>query len=122
MAAGEDHPPRAHGQDADVTGQEYPYSWGLALESTSLLHGRQAAPPWMLAELDRLRAAFPEFSFGICAGWRGPMFEAWREAGAGDLYAVITSDARELWRELEESAAQRGTVADPAGKNRSEAG
>jgi hypothetical protein len=44
------------------------------------------------------------------------MFEAWRETGTGDLYAVITADARELWRELEASRAQRGTVADSAGK------
>jgi hypothetical protein len=116
MAAGEDDPPRAHGQDADVTGQEYPYGWGLALESTSLLHGRQAAPSWMRAELVRLQSAFPEFAFGICPGWRGPMFEVWRETGTSGLYAVITSDARELWRELEANHAQRRTVDDPAGK------
>jgi hypothetical protein len=116
MAAGEDDTPRAHSQDAGTAGPDYPYGWGLALESTSLLHGRQAAPSWMRAELIRLRAAFPEFSFGICPGWRGPMIEAWRETGTGDLYAVITSDARELWRELETSHAQRKTAADPAGK------
>ena len=85
--------------------QAHWYDWGLALDSRSLLRGRQAAPPWMRAELVRLQAAFPEFSFGICPGWRGPVFEAWRETGTGDLYAVITSDARELWRELEASQA-----------------
>ena len=121
MAAGEDGPPRVHGRDADVTGQEYLYGWGLALECKSLLHGRQAAPPWMRAELVRLQGAFPDFSFGICPGWRGPMFEAWRETGTGGLYAVITADARELWRELEASQAQRRTAAEAPGRNRSEA-
>ena len=116
MAAGQNDAPRAHGQDAGVTRQKHPYGWGLALESRSLLHGRQAAPSWMRAELVRLRAAFPEFSFGICPGWRGPMFEVWRETGTSGLYAAITSDARELWRELEASQAQRGTAADPAAK------
>ena len=71
--------------------QAHWYDWGLALDSRSLLRGRQAAPPWMRAELVRLQAAFPEFSFGICPGWRGPVFEAWRETGTGDLYAVITA-------------------------------
>ena len=116
MAAGEDDAPPARGEDADRAVEAHWYDWGLALDSRSLLHGRQAAPPWMRAELVRLRAAFPEFSFGICPGWRGPMFEAWRETGTGGLYAVITSDARELWRELEANPAQRRTVSDSAGK------
>ena len=68
----------------------------------SCARGR-ALPPWMRAELVRLRAAFPEFSFGICTGWRGLTFEAWRDPGAGGVYAVITRDAAELWRELERS-------------------
>ena len=116
MAAGENDASPARGEHADRAVEAHWYDWGLALDSRSLLYGRQAAPPWMRAELDRLRAAFPKFSFGICPGWRGPMFEAWRETGTGDLYAVITADARELWRELEASRAQRGTVADSAGK------
>ena len=116
MAAGEDDASPARGEDADRAVEAHWYDWGLALDSRSLLYGRQAAPPWMRAELDRLRAAFPKFSFGICPGWRGPMFEAWRETGTGDLYAVITSDARELWRELEASQAQGRTVAEVARK------
>jgi hypothetical protein len=116
MAAGEDDTPPARGQDAGGAVQAQWYDWGLALDSRSLLRGRQAAPPWMRAELLRLQAAFPEFSFGICPGWRGPVFEVWRETGTGGLYAVITSDARELWRELEASRAERGPVADTAGK------
>ena len=91
------------------------YDWGLALDSRSLLRGRQAAPPWMRAELVRLRAAFPEFSFGICPGWRGLVFEAWRETGTGDLYALITQDVHELWHELEASQAQQRQAADAAG-------
>ena len=116
MAAGEDDTPPARGQDAGGAVQAYGYDWGLALDSRSLLWGRQAAPPWMRAELVRLQAAFPEFSFGICPGWRGPVFEAWRETGTGDLYAVIISDARELWRELEASQTEQREAADPAGQ------
>jgi hypothetical protein len=115
MAAGEDDTPSVRAQDAVSAVQAHWYDWGLALDARSLLRGRQAAPPWMRAELVRLQAAFPEFSFGICPGWRGPMFEAWRETGAGDLYAVITHDARELRRELEASQAEQRTAADAAG-------
>src|SRR5947207_6906073 len=116
MAAGEDDTPPVRGEDADQALQAHWYDWGLALDSRSLLRGRQAAPPFMRAELVRLQAAFPEFSFGICPGWRGPMFEVWRETGAGDLYAVITHDAQELWRELEATQAQQNMAADAAGQ------
>jgi hypothetical protein len=116
VAAGENGTASGHGQDADSAGQAHGFDWGLALDSRSLLRGRQAAPPWMRAELVRLQAAFPEFSFGICPGWRGPVFEAWRETGTGDLYAVTTSDARELWRELEASQADQRAAADAAGQ------
>jgi hypothetical protein len=116
VGAGENDTPSGHGQDADSAGQAHGFDWGLALDSRSLLRGRQAAPPWMRAELVRLQAAFPEFSFGICPGWRGPVFEVWRETGTGDLYAVITNDARELWRELEASQAEQREAADAAGQ------
>jgi hypothetical protein len=122
MAAGENDASSACGEDADRAVEAHWYDWGLALDSRSLLYGRRAAPPWMRAELDRLRAAFPEFSFGICPGWRGPMFEAWRETGTGDLYALITADVRELWRELEASQRSAGRLLRRLGKNRSEAG
>jgi hypothetical protein len=112
MAAGENDTSPARGEDADRAVEAHWYDWGLALDSRSLLYGRRALPPWMWAELVRLRAACPEFSFGICPGWRGPMFEAWRETGTGDLYAIITSDARELWRELEASHAHHKTIAE----------
>jgi hypothetical protein len=116
MAAGEDDTAPVRSEDAGGALQAHWYDWGLALDSRSLLRGRQAAPPWMRAELVRLQAAFPEFSFGICQGWRGPMFETWRETGTGDLYAVITQDARELWRELKASQAEHRTAADTAGQ------
>jgi hypothetical protein len=116
MAAGENDASPARGEDAHRAVEAHWYDWGLALDSRSLLFGRRTAPQWMRAELDRLQAAFPEFSFSICPGWRGPMFEAWRETGTGDLYAVITSVARELWRELEASHAQHRTVAEAARK------
>ena len=44
------------------------------------------------------------------------MFEAWRDTGTVGLYAVITQDAREVWRELEQNRAGRSQAADPAGK------
>ena len=67
----------------------------------SILNGSPSVPPWMTTELVQLRAAFPEFSFTIRPGWRGLLFEAWRDSGASGLYAVITQDAGELRRELE---------------------
>ena len=116
MAAGEDDTPPARDQDAGGAVQAHGYDWGLALDSRSLLRGRQTVPPWMRAELLRLQAAFPEFSFGICPGWRGPVFEAWSETGTSDLYAVITTDARELWHELEVGQAKQREAADAAGQ------
>jgi hypothetical protein len=116
VAAGEDDTPSARRQDDCGAVQAHGFDWGLALDSRSLLRGRQAAPPWMRAELVRLQAAFPEFSFGISPGWRGPVFEAWRETGTDDLYAVITSDSRELWRELEAGQADQRAAADAAGQ------
>ena len=115
MAAGKDDTPSARRQDDCGAVQAYGYDWGLALHSRSLLRGRQAAPPWMRAELVRLQAAFPEFSFRIWPGWRGLTFEAWRDPGIGGVYAVITRDAVELWRELEESQGGLRPVADTRG-------
>jgi hypothetical protein len=63
------------------------------------------APLSMKAQLSRLSAAFPAFSFAICPSWRGLMFEAWRDPDAGGLYAVITQDADEMWHELERATA-----------------
>src|SRR5260370_38198764 len=93
MAAGEDDGPQARGGDAAAAWLEHPYGWGLALESRSLLRGRRAAPPWMRAELARLRGAFPEISFGICPGWRGPPIAAWRETCTGGGSGVRTQCA-----------------------------
>lgn len=86
--------------------------YGLMLASLSALASRLAVPLPMRADLDQLRATFPGFSFGVRRGWRGLAFEAWRDAGAGGLYAVITPDARELRRELE--ACQQAAAADVA--------
>ncbi len=97
-------------EDAPHAGDE-----GAGATGWSALHARPGAPPWMRAELVRLRAAFPEFSFTICPGWRGLTFEAWRVPGAGGVYAVITRDAGELWRELEKSQAGRTSGSDHGG-------
>jgi len=74
----------------------------LASAMRPALHSAPPVPESMTAHLARLRLAFPAFSFSIRPGWRGLAFEAWREAATGGLYAVITNDARELWRELEQ--------------------
>ena len=108
---GMDEAPQAG--DEGAAGPEHSCSGGVALAGWSVLHAAPFAPPWMRAELVRLRAAFPEFSFGICPGWRGLTFEAWRDPGAGGVYAVITRDAGELWRELKESQGGVRQVADP---------
>jgi hypothetical protein len=67
----------------------------------SLRHPRDATPMEMRADLTRLASAFPGFSFAICQGWDGPRFEARRDAALSGLYAIITDNPRELWRELE---------------------
>ncbi len=111
MTAGDGTAP-ASGQTGNA-GQDY---WGgLGLTWRSLLHRRAGPPPWMRAELVRLGIAFPAFSFSIRPGWRGLSFEAWREDSTGGLYAVITQDPAELWRELDAGPDGPGPVADRAG-------
>jgi len=66
-----------------------------------------------VACLELLQAAFPAFSFSIGPGWRGPVFEARGDPGASGLYALITDDPGELWREL---AAARAGRLSPAGQ------
>ena len=102
-------------EDAGAPGQEHSYGGAWRWPGGLRCMRQPGAPPWMRAELVRLRAAFPEFSFGICPGWRGLTFEAWRDTGTGGLYAVITRDAGELWRELEESQDGLRPVADTCG-------
>ena len=55
----------------------------------------------MRTDLARFESAFPAFSFMICKGWDGPRIEAWRDTTLSGLYAIITDDPRELWRELD---------------------
>ena len=64
-------------------------------------HLNDAPPAWMRTDLTRLESAFPAFSFAIRSGWHGPRFEAWRDTTPSGLYAIITDDLHELWRELE---------------------
>ena len=65
------------------------------------LQPKGATPTWTWTDLARLESAFPAFSFAIWKGWDGPRFEAWRDITLDGLYAIITDDPRELWRELE---------------------
>ncbi len=92
------------------SGQDRLPDYAVMLDVLSALDSRLAVSFPARADLDQLRAAFPDFSFGISRGWRGPVFEAWRDPAVGGLYAVITEDAGELWRELE--ACQRPAVDD----------
>lgn len=87
--------------DSARSRQDRSPDYALMLTALSALDSRLAVPFPARADLEQLRAAFPDFSFGISRGWRGPVFEAWRDPAAGGLYALITEDARELWRELE---------------------
>ncbi len=112
----DDNAPQGGDEGAGAAGSEHSYSDGLALAGWSVLRARPGAPPWMRAELVRLRAAFPEFSFNICPGWRGLTLEAWRDPAAGGVYAVITRNAAELWRELEKSRDGLRLVADTCRK------
>jgi hypothetical protein len=108
MATGQDDSEamaaREHSSDGAVPGA----GW-------SALLARPVVPLWMRAQLVRLQAAFPEFSFTIGPGWRGLTFEAWRAAGGAGLYAVITRDVAELWCELEKAQAGSRPVADTCG-------
>ena len=62
----------------------------------------------MRAQLVRLQAAFPEFSFTIGPGWRGLTFEAWRDTGGAGLYAVITGMSLSCGASLRRARADQG--------------
>jgi hypothetical protein len=115
MATGAHDAPEASGQEPGAT-YEHSHDGALPAAGWSALHAGPVAPLWMRAQLVRLQAAFPEFSFNICPGWRGLTFEAWRDDGAAGLYAVITRDVSELWRELEGGREGSRPVADTCGK------
>jgi hypothetical protein len=98
------------GGSSSRSGQDRSPDYSLMRATLSALDSRLAVPFPARADLDQLRAAFPDFSVAISRGWRGPVFEAWRDPAAGGLYAVITDDARELRRELE--ACQQQAIDD----------
>jgi len=81
-------------QQADHRGDDAPALWLSG-------HPIDAASTEMWIDLARLESAFPAFSFTICNGWGGPRIEAWRDTSLSGLYAIITDDPRELWRELD---------------------
>lgn len=64
------------------------------------LYLTDATRAWMRTDLARLESAFPAFPFAICSGWDGPRIEAWSDTALSGLYAIVTDDPRELWREL----------------------
>jgi hypothetical protein len=83
------------GRDSRMTDQSEADDRGYATEHAA------AASMKMRADLARLASAFPAFSITICKGWDGPRFEAWRNTTLSGLYAIITDDPGELWRELD---------------------
>jgi hypothetical protein len=89
------------GNEDDGAVESYQDAARRALAGWSPLRARPDTPPGMAEELVHLQAVFPAFSFGIGRGWRGLTFEAWRNADAPGVYALITPDADELWHELE---------------------
>jgi hypothetical protein len=66
MTPGQDDDVPAGDSDPGEAGRDY--QDGLGLTRRPLLSGRAGAPLWMRAELVRLRAAFPAFSFSIRPG------------------------------------------------------
>lgn len=103
MPADQNGVARADSQASGIAGQGHHDAAWLAVPWRSALGLRLGVPWLMCTELERLQTAFPEFSFRICHGWRGPAFEARRDPHpGGGLYAVITRDAAELWHELED--------------------
>lgn len=99
-----DAPSALEGRDDRMIGiepdHECPDAVALAIARWSVMVPMGVAPSWMLAAVARLESAFPAFSFTVGRGWRGLRFEAWRDSDTDGLYAVITDDPRELWREL----------------------
>ena len=98
-----------------TAGHGHPCYGALPVAGWSALLGRPVVPLWMRAQMVRLQAAFPDFSFTIGPGWRGLTFEAWRDTGSAGLYAVVTGDVAELWDELEKYRAGSRPQADTRG-------
>ena len=62
--------------------------------------GPVPATPCALGEADALRAAFPGYVVNVITRWgEKPRFELVSRDG-GSPYALISSDAQEIWREL----------------------
>ncbi len=65
---------------------------------------RLPPPPDICVQADALRAAFPNYTVNVLK-FRGdkPRFEAVSRTG-GNPYCLISTDAREIWRELKGGA------------------
>jgi hypothetical protein len=60
-------------------------------------------PPSRSVQLAALRAAFPGYTIHMIAGDGKPRYEAISRTG-GNPYCLISTDVREIWRELKASA------------------
>ena len=56
-------------------------------------------PPSRRVQLAALRTAFPDYAFNLIRGNRGFRYKAVSRNG-GNPYCLISTDAREIWREL----------------------
>ena len=61
----------------------------------------QPSPPSRIVQLAALRTAFPDYTFTVIRGNREPRYEAVSKT-FGDPYCLISTDAREIWRELKQ--------------------
>jgi hypothetical protein len=98
------HGVHKHGQDLSSGAKADPgpaFGMDPMLTPWAPLHPKDPTPVSMRTDLAQLQSAFPTFSFAICRGRRGPSFEAWRDTTRSGLYAIITDDPGELWRELD---------------------
>jgi antibiotic biosynthesis monooxygenase (ABM) superfamily enzyme len=59
-------------------------------------------PPSVKVQAAALRAAFPGYIVNVIVPSRGdePRYEVVRRDGGAGLYCLISTDAREIWREL----------------------
>lgn len=61
------------------------------------------AAPGARLQLAALRGAFPDYTFNLHSGYGKPRFEALSKTG-GNPYCLISTDVREIWRELRATA------------------
>lgn len=64
---------------------------------------QQPPPASRVVQLAALRTAFPDYWFNMIRGDGEPRYEAVSKTG-GNPYCLISTDAKEIWRELRAAA------------------